>query len=53
MRPHRYPDIANSARPKHGALARRKYGLLASEEPAGDPSVVKPQGNGDIPEDTS
>ena len=52
-RPHRHPDGANGARPKYDALSRRKYGLLAPEEPAGDPYTVEPQGSGDIPKETS
>ena len=42
VRSHRHPDGTNSARTKHGALARRKYSLLAPEEPAGDPATVEP-----------
>ena len=44
---HRNPDGTNGARPKHGALARREYGLLAPEEPAGDPAAVELQECGD------
>ena len=47
----RHSKGAAGARPKHGALARREYGLLAPERPAGDPSAAKPQGSGDEPED--
>ena len=49
---HRHPDIANRTRPEHGALARCKYGLLAPEEPAGDPAAAKQQDCGDSPEAT-
>ena len=41
--PHRHPDEADSARPEHGALARRKYGLMATEDPAGDAAAVVTQ----------
>ena len=52
VRPHIHPDCANGARPKHGVLARREYGLLALEEPAGDPAATKPQGSKDSPKET-
>ena len=48
----RHSDGADGTRPGHSALACREYGLLAPEEPAGDPATVGPQGSGDIPEDT-
>ena len=47
VRPHRPPDSADGARTKHGALARREYGLLAPEEAAGNPASADPQGSGD------
>ena len=47
---HRRP---NDARPEHGALARREYGLLAPKEPAGNPAAAEPQGSGDSPENTT
>ena len=50
---HRHPDSADSARPKHGALARRECGLLAPEEPEGDQAAVEPQGSGYSPKDTT
>ena len=37
----------NNARPKHGALALREYGLLTPEEPEGDPAAAEPQKRGD------
>ena len=37
---HRHPD---GARPENGMQSRRKYGLLASEDPAGDPAAVGTQ----------
>ena len=40
---HRYPDVAIGARPKHGALARREYGLLAPKDPAGDLAAAELQ----------
>ena len=52
VRPHRHPGGANGARPEHGALARRKYGLLSLEDPAGDPAAVGPQDSRNIPEET-
>ena len=45
----RYSDGTSGVRPEHGALARRKYGLLAPEEPAGDPAATGPQGSGENP----
>ena len=53
MRPRRHPDGTNGARPEHGALARREFGLLALEEPAGESAVAEPQGSGDSPKDTT
>ena len=41
---HRHPY---GARAKHGALARRKYGLLAPAETAGDPAASETQVSGD------
>ena len=49
----RHPDGANGASPKLSALARRKYGLLAPEEPAGEPAAAGTQGSGDSPKDTT
>ena len=37
----------NSARPNHGVLARREYGLLAPTGPAVDPAATGDQGSGD------
>ena len=37
-----HPYGAVGARPKHGALARRENGLLAPEEPVGDPAAAEP-----------
>ena len=44
---------SNGTRPEHGTLARCNYGLLAPEEPAGNPAATGPQGNGDEPKDTT
>ena len=52
MRLNRHPNGANGARPKHGALAHRKYGLLAPEDPASNSAAVETQGIGDSPEGT-
>ena len=56
----RHPNVADGTRPKHGALVRREYGLLAPEyvllepeDPAGDPANTGPQGSRDSPEDTT
>ena len=49
---HRNPNVTNSARPEHGTLARRKFGLMAPEEPAGDPDAAEPQVSRDSPGDT-
>ena len=49
----RHSDSTDGARPKHSALARREYSLLAPEEPAGDPDAAGSQGIGDIPEETT
>ena len=49
----RYPDRADGASPEHGSLARHEYGLLAPEEPTGDPDVAGPQGSRYRPEDTT
>ena len=38
-----FPDGPDSARHKHGALERRKYGLLVMEERAGDPAAAEIQ----------
>ena len=43
----------DGARPKQGALVRRKYGLLAPYEPTGDPAAAGPYGSKKIPEDTT
>ena len=51
--PHRYPDGADGARPKHGVLLGCEYGLLAPEDPAGDPVAAGPQGSGYRPNDTT
>ena len=53
MIPLRHPNDANGARPEHGALARREYGLLASEEPVGDPDTTEPHVSGNNPENTA
>ena len=34
-------------------LARREYGLLAPEDPTGNPAAARTQGSGDSPEGTS
>ena len=46
--PHGHPNGADGARPKHGAIARRKYGLLAPAEPASDPAAAETKVSGDI-----
>ena len=51
--PHRHSDGADGARPEHGTLVRRKCGLLAPEELAGNQAKTEPQGSGDGPKDTS
>ena len=38
----RHPDSSDGAKTKHGALARREYGLLAPEEPVVDPAATGP-----------
>ena len=53
MRPHRHHDVADGARPEHSTLARHEYGLLAPEDPAGNPDAADPHGSRDRPEDTS
>ena len=53
MKSHRRPDGADGASPEHGALARREYGLLVLEEPAGNPAAAELQGSGDSPENIS
>ena len=40
---HRHSDGADGARPENGMELRRKYGLLAPEEPAGDPAAAGTQ----------
>ena len=50
---HRHPDGADGARPEHGALARRKYSLLAPKEPEGNPATAEPQGSGGRSKDTT
>ena len=47
-----HSDGADSARPQHSVLLRRECGLLAPEEPAGDPAATGPKTNGDDPKDT-
>ena len=42
-----FPDSPDGARHKHGALERRKYGLLVLEEREGDPAAAEPQERGD------
>ena len=49
---HRNPDGADGANPEHGTLGRRKYGLLAPQDLAGDPAAADPQDSGDILEDS-
>ena len=49
----RNSDGASGARPKHGALACRKYGLLVPEGPAGDLAVSGHQGSGYDPKETT
>ena len=41
--PYKHPDGANSARPKHGALAHRKYSSLAPADPASNPVAAETQ----------
>ena len=53
VRLHRHPDGADGAKHKHIALARRKYRLLAPEEPEGNPTATKPQGRGYSPKKTT
>ena len=53
MRLHRHPDGADGARPKHGALVRREYSILAPEEQAGDPAAAELEGSRTSPNDTS
>ena len=43
---HRYINGADGARPKHGALTCCKYGLVAPEEPAGNPAAAELQEHG-------
>ena len=43
VRPHRHPDGADGARPERAS----KYGLLAPQEPAGDPAAVETQVRGE------
>ena len=50
--PQSHPDSVKGARPKHGALARREYGILVPEELAGNPDAEGSQGSWDSPEDT-
>ena len=52
MSTQRHYEGATGARPEHGVLARRDYGLLAPEELAGDPAVAGSQGSGETPKDT-
>ena len=42
----------SGARPEHGTLARRKYDLLAPEEPAGNLAAAEPQDSEYSPEET-
>ena len=44
---HRYPDSADRSRTEHNALAQRKHGLLAPEEPAGNPAATELLEHGD------
>ena len=44
---HRHNDDADSARPKHGALAHRECILLVPAEPAGDPDAAETQVSGE------
>ena len=46
---HRNPD---GGRPEHGALARREYGLLVTNEPEGDPAAIVPWDREDSPKAT-
>ena len=45
----RHPNGPNGARPKHGKLVCREYGLLVPEELAGNPAFAGLQGRGDGP----
>ena len=40
---HRHPNRTKGARPEHGALSRRKYGLLAPYDPEDNPASAEPQ----------
>ena len=46
------PNGADGARPEYGTLARRKYDLLAPEEPAGNLDAAEPQDSEYSPEET-
>ena len=50
--PTRHNYGTDGARPENGALAHRKYGLLAPEDPASNSAAVETQGIGDSPEGT-
>ena len=39
----RHSDSADGTRPKNGMKLRRKYGILASDEPAGNPATAGPR----------
>ena len=45
----RHSKGTDGSRLEHGALALRKYGLLAPEGPAGDPAAERPRGTGTTP----
>ena len=49
---HGHTNGADGAKPKHVALARREYGLLAPEKPAGDPAAIEPRDCRDDPKAT-
>ena len=56
MSTQRHIDGADGARPKHSALARQEFILLApeaTEETEEDPASVGNQGIGDSPEDST
>ena len=52
MSTHSHPNSSDGARPEHGALARCEYGLLAPEEPAGEPAAAGHHRITENPKDT-
>ena len=49
----RHCDGSDGARPEHGVLVHRDYGLMASEGLAGNLSTTGFQGSRDNPKDTT